>query len=151
MGEYLAGPLRPLMDVTVENPNRERLGKETKTPFVSAVYDTYNQFAITGKYNEALESAQEVRRKVNAGDTLTPEDRKQLIWLESWEKEESRLRAEKSKITRQLNKGVVSGDTAQRGYDRIQKARDTHQREALYQWRSRIVDLPSTRTNGMTP
>jgi hypothetical protein len=139
------GVLRFAMDYLVENPNKERQGKPTRTPLISQFVEPYNPWGITGKYYEAREAAQDVLRRQNVGERLSADDRKELAWLEADQKLENRFRTRKGHVTRELNRGGITQAEAQRQYDAIAKEKGRAQADAIYQWR-KMHDLPATRT-----
>ncbi|HEH9616994.1 TPA: hypothetical protein SIC63_002204 [Pasteurella multocida] len=138
----MLGSLRELNTILVENPNREQLGRNTRTPFLNQLYGAGNEFAVQSRYYEASEEAQSVfneytYRKENKqlNGWLTPERQKLIKFHERNAKAMGELRSEKAKLTRQLREGKISSMTYENRIRKYNQSMDKLQRKILTQYR----------------
>lgn len=138
----ILGSLRELSTIFVENPNREQLGRNTRTPFLNQLYGAGNEFAVQSRYYEASEEAQSVfkeytYRKENKqlNGWLTPERQKLIKFHEKNSKTMGELRSEKAKLTRQLREGKISSMTYENRIRKYNQSMDKLQRKILTQYR----------------
>ncbi|HHW7447876.1 TPA: LPD38 domain-containing protein [Pasteurella multocida] len=138
----ILGSLRELSTIFVENPNREQLGRNTRTPFLNQLYGAGNEFAVQSRYYEASEEAQSVfkeytYRKENKqlNGWLTPERQKLIKFHEKNAKVMGELRSEKAKLTRQLREGKISSMTYENRIRKYNQSMDKLQRRILTQYR----------------
>ncbi|HHE3631908.1 TPA: LPD38 domain-containing protein [Pasteurella multocida] len=138
----MLGSLRELNTILVENPNREQLGRNARTPFLNQLYGAGNEFAVQSRYYEASEEAQSVfkeyaYRKENKqlNGWLTPERQKLIRFHEKNAKTMGELRSEKAKLTRQLREGKISSTAYENRIKKYNQAMDKLQRKILIQYR----------------
>ncbi|HHT7859298.1 LPD3 domain-containing protein [Pasteurella multocida] len=138
----ILGSLRELSTIFVENPNREQLGRNTRTPFLNQLYGAGNEFAVQSRYYEASEEAQSVfkeytYRKENKqlNGWLTPERQKLIKFHERNAKAMGELRSEKAKLTRQLREGKISSMTYENRIRKYNQSMEKLQRKILTQYR----------------
>ncbi|MFC0971926.1 LPD38 domain-containing protein [Pasteurella multocida] len=138
----ILGSLRELSTIFVENPNREQLGRNTRTPFLNQLYGAGNEFAVQSRYYEASEEAQSVfkeyaYRKENKqlNGWLTPERQKLIKFHEKNAKVMGELRREKAKLTRQLREGKISSTAYESRIKKYNQSMDKLQRRILTQYR----------------
>ncbi|HDR1931610.1 TPA: hypothetical protein QB661_001426, partial [Pasteurella multocida] len=138
----MLGSLRELNTILVENPNREQLGRNARTPFLNQLYGAGNEFAVQSRYYEASEEAQSVfkeytYRKENKqlNGWLTPERQKLIKFHEKNAKTMGELRSEKAKLTRQLREGKISSTAYENRIKKYNQAMDKLQRKILIQYR----------------
>ncbi|MDC2824627.1 hypothetical protein PHA51_01050 [Rodentibacter pneumotropicus] len=135
------GSLKELQTIFVENPNREQLGRRTRTPFLNQFIGTTNEFAIQSRYYEASEEAQtfakgyESRKERGATETLSPKERQMLTWHQLNQKRMGELRSEKGKLTRVLRKGTMSSNVYEAKLKLYNQQMDKEQRYLLKRWR----------------
>ncbi|WP_303013557.1 LPD38 domain-containing protein, partial [Rodentibacter pneumotropicus] len=135
------GSLKELQTIFVENPNREQLGRRTRTPFLNQFIGTTNEFAIQSRYYEASEEAQtfakgyESRKERGATETLSPKERQMLTWHQLNQKRMGELRSEKGKLTRALRKGTMSSNVYEAKLKLYNQQMDKEQRYLLKRWR----------------
>ncbi|HII3689307.1 TPA: LPD38 domain-containing protein [Pasteurella multocida] len=138
----MLGSLRELSTIFVENPNREQLGRNTRTPFLNQLYGAGNEFAVQSRYYEASEEAQSVfeeytYRKENKqlNGWLTPERQKLIKFHERNAKTMGELRSEEAKLTRQLREGKISSTAYENRIRKYNQSMDKLQRRILTQYR----------------
>ncbi|HDR1420083.1 TPA: hypothetical protein QB189_002016, partial [Pasteurella multocida] len=138
----MLGSLRELNTIFVDNPNREQLGRNTRTPFLNQLYGAGNEFAVQSRYYEASEEAQSVfkeyaYRKENKqlNGWLTPERQKLIKFHERNAKTMGELRSEKAKLTRQLREGKISSTAYESRIKKYNQSMDKLQRRILTQYR----------------
>ncbi|WP_101774971.1 LPD23 domain-containing protein [Pasteurella oralis] len=138
----MLGSLRELNTIFIDNPNREQLGRNTRTPFLNQLYGAGNEFAVQSRYYEASEEAQSVfkeyaYRKENKqlNGWLTPERKKLIKFHEKNAKAMGELRSEKAKLTRQLREGKISSTTYESRIKKYNQSMDKLQRKILTQYR----------------
>ncbi|MFC1104976.1 LPD38 domain-containing protein [Pasteurella multocida] len=138
----MLGSLRELNTIFIDNPNREQLGRNTRTPFLNQLYGAGNEFAVQSRYYEASEEAQSVfkeyaYRKENKqlNGWLTPERQKLIRFHEKNAKTMGELRSEKAKLTRQLREGKISSTAYENRIKKYNQAMDKLQRKILIQYR----------------
>ncbi|HDR1230430.1 TPA: hypothetical protein QB292_000222 [Pasteurella multocida] len=138
----MLGSLRELNTIFIDNPNREQLGRNTRTPFLNQLYGAGNEFAVQSRYYEASEEAQSVfkeytYRKENKqlNGWLTPERQKLIKFHERNAKTMGELRSEKAKLTRQLREGKISSTAYESRIKKYNQAMDKLQRKILIQYR----------------
>ena len=138
----MLGSLRELNTILVENPNREQLGRKTRTPFLNQFIGTTNEFAIQSRYYEASEEARKVkaeyesRKERKALDGWLDNDKIKMIKFS--QEEESiikQARAEKSKLTRALRSGQISAVAYENGIKRYNKEMSGVQARLLRKYR----------------
>ncbi len=138
----MLGSLRELNTIFIDNPNREQLGRNTRTPFLNQLYGAGNEFAVQSRYYEASEEAQSVfkeyaYRKENKqlNGWLTPERQKLIKFHERNAKTMGELRSEKAKLTRQLREGKISSTAYESRIKKYNQSMDKLQRRILTQYR----------------
>ncbi|MFC1096132.1 LPD38 domain-containing protein [Pasteurella multocida] len=138
----MLGSLRELNTIFIDNPNREQLDRNTRTPFLNQLYGAGNEFAVQSRYYEASEEAQSVfkeyaYRKENKqlNGWLTPERQKLIRFHEKNAKTMGELRSEKAKLTRQLREGKISSTAYENRIKKYNQAMDKLQRKILIQYR----------------
>ncbi|AWB55739.1 hypothetical protein pm9n_09155 [Pasteurella multocida] len=138
----MLGSLRELNTIFIDNPNREQLGRNTRTPFLNQLYGAGNEFAVQSRYYEASEEAQSVfkeyiYRKENKqlNGWLTPERQKLIKFHERNAKTMGELRSEKAKLTRQLREGKISSMAYENRIRKYNQSMDKLQRRILTQYR----------------
>ncbi|HII3752248.1 TPA: LPD38 domain-containing protein [Pasteurella multocida] len=138
----MLGSLRELNTIFIDNPNREQLGRNTRTPFLNQLYGAGNEFAVQSRYYEASEEAQSVfkeyaYRKENKqlNGWLTPERQKLIKFHEKNAKVMGELRSEKAKLTRQLREGKISSTAYESRIKKYNQSMDKLQRRILTQYR----------------
>ncbi|MFC0939003.1 LPD38 domain-containing protein [Pasteurella multocida] len=138
----MLGSLRELNSIFIDNPNREQLGRNTRTPFLNQLYGAGNEFAVQSRYYEASEEAQSVfkeyaYRKENKqlNGWLTPERQKLIKFHEKNAKVMGELRREKAKLTRQLREGKISSTAYESRIKKYNQSMDKLQRRILTQYR----------------
>ncbi|MFC0790875.1 LPD38 domain-containing protein [Pasteurella multocida] len=138
----MLGSLRELNTIFIDNPNREQLGRNTRTPFLNQLYGAGNEFAVQSRYYEASEEAQSVfkeyaYRKENKqlNGWLTPERQKLIKFHEKNAKVMGELRREKAKLTRQLREGKISSTAYESRIKKYNQSMDKLQRRILTQYR----------------
>ncbi|MDP9908235.1 hypothetical protein J2W27_000328 [Variovorax boronicumulans] len=134
------GPLRTALQVGVANPNNERLGRDTRIPFLSQFVDTYNPYAVRARFDEAVDTANNVLREVQE-NPRTAEERKALAWLDEWKRADNALKSEKRAVTR----AKMKPDATRARYNAIAVKREKAQADFLYRWRT-MQNLETTRT-----
>ncbi|PJG83755.1 LPD38 domain-containing protein [Caviibacterium pharyngocola] len=118
----MAGSLKEGLTIFVENPNREQLGRNTRTPFINQIYGTGNDFAIQSRYYEASEEAAQIAAQYasrvergEVGDWLTTERRRAIAFHEADKSYMANVRKEKAALTRKLTKGLISQQAYEAG------------------------------------
>lgn len=138
----MLGSLRELNTILVENPNREQLGRKTRTPLLNQFIGTTNEFAIQSRYYEASEEARKIkaeyesRKERKALDGWLDNDKIKMIKFS--QEEESiikQARAEKSKLTRALRSGQISAVAYENGIKRYNKEMSGVQARLLRKYR----------------
>ena len=138
----MLGSLRELNTILVENPNREQLGRKTRTPLLNQFIGTTNEFAIQSRYYEASEEARKVkaeyesRKERKALDGWLDNDKIKMIKFS--QEEESiikQARAEKSKLTSALRSGQISAVAYENGIKRYNKEMSGVQARLLRKYR----------------
>ena len=124
----MLGSLRELNTILVENPNREQLGRKTRTPFLNQFIGTTNEFAIQSRYYEASEEAGSVYKEYKSrkernelGDWLDADKIKLIKFHEEEESIIKKARSEKSNLTRALRSGKISAVAYENGIKRYNK------------------------------
>jgi len=146
LSAYPTGSLRMAQAGLIDNPTREKLGRPTTNPLISQFYASYTNGGLTSQFYEAKEATQKVIRKINAGETLSEEERRLQRWRDEWDKIDSDL----TNRTRRLNRDKTLSESARnRRRAAIAAERDRRMREAVYRWRvlqgkhAERVTLPS--------
>ncbi|WP_439242496.1 LPD38 domain-containing protein [Lonepinella sp. BR2474] len=136
------GSLKELSTIFIENPNRELLGRRTRTPFLNQFIGTTNEFAIQSRYYEASEQAQsmanEYKSRKERGKLdgwLTPEKEQIVRFHEMNARRMGQLRAVKSKMTKALHKGQMTEEAYQARLKTYNTQMDNVQRAFLKRWR----------------
>lgn len=138
----MIGSLKELNTVFVENPNREQLGRKTRTPFLNQFIGTTNEFAIQSRYYEASDEAKSVyneyksRKERNAlGDWLDADKMKLIKFHEEEESVIKKARSEKAKLSRALRSGNISAVAYENGIKRYNKEMSAVQAKLLRKYR----------------
>ncbi|AWI51362.1 hypothetical protein DDU33_07630 [Actinobacillus porcitonsillarum] len=138
----MLGSLKELQTIFIENPNREQLGRRTRTPFLNQLIGTTNEFAIQSRYYEASEEAQTLANEYNSRKErgklegwLDAEKLKIVKWHERNEKLMANTTKEKSKLTRQLRSGTINANVYEARLKVYNQKMDVVQRTLLNQWR----------------
>lgn len=135
------GSLRELQTIFIENPNREQLGRRTRTPFLNQFIGTTNEFAVQSRYYEASEEARafstryKSRKERGIMDELSPQDRAMLNWHNLNEKRMGELRAEKGKLTRALREKKINANVYEARIKAYNEKMDKTQRVFIKRWR----------------
>jgi hypothetical protein len=136
------GSLKELNTVFVENPNREDLGRKTRTPFLNQFIGTTNEFAIQSRYYEASEEAKSVyneyksrKERNELGDWLDADKMKLIKFHEEEESVIKSARSEKAKLTRALRSGKISAVAYENGIKRYNKEMSGVQARLLRKYR----------------
>lgn len=138
----MLGSLKEVQTIFIENPNREQLGRRTRTPFLNQLIGTTNEFAIQSRYYEASEEAQTLANEYNSRKErgkldgwLDAEKLKIVKWHERNEKLMANTTKEKSKLTRQLRSGTINANVYEARLKVYNQKMDVVQRTLLNQWR----------------
>lgn len=138
----MLGSLKELNTVFVENPNREDLGRKTRTPFLNQFIGTTNEFAIQSRYYEASEEAKSVyneyksrKERNELGDWLDADKMKLIKFHEEEESVIKSARSEKAKLTRALRSGKISAVAYESGIKRYNKEMSGVQARLLRKYR----------------
>ncbi|MFZ7164580.1 LPD38 domain-containing protein [Avibacterium avium] len=136
------GSLKEVQTIFVENPNRELLGRNKRTPFFNQLYGAGNEFAIMSRYYEASDEAQSLFKEYESRKArgkldgwLTPQKRAMIQFHQIDKKRMAELRAEKSKLTRDLNKGRLTPAGYEARLKLYNQKTDKLQRILLKRWR----------------
>ena len=136
------GSLKELNTVFVENPNREQLGRKTRTPFLNQFIGTTNEFAIQSRYYEASDEAKSVyneyksrKERNELGDWLDADKMKLIKFHEEEESVIKKARSEKAKLTRALRSGNISAVAYENGIKRYNKEMSAVQAKLLRKYR----------------
>lgn len=138
----MIGSLKELNTIFVENPNREDLGRETRTPFLNQFIGTTNEFAIQSRYYEASDEAKSVyneyksrKERNELGDWLDADKMKLIKFHEEEESVIKSARSEKAKLTRALRSGKISAVAYESGIKRYNKEMSGVQARLLRKYR----------------
>lgn len=138
----MLGSLKELNTIFVENPNREDLGRKTRTPFLNQFIGTTNEFAIQSRYYEASEEAKSVyneyksrKERNELGDWLDADKMKLIKFHEEEESVIKSARSEKAKLTRALRSGKISAVAYESGIKRYNKEMSGVQARLLRKYR----------------
>jgi hypothetical protein len=138
----MIGSLKELNTVFVENPNREDLGRKTRTPFLNQFIGTTNEFAIQSRYYEASDEAKSVyneyksrKERNELGDWLDADKMKLIKFHEEEESVIKKARSEKAKLTRALRSGKISAVAYENGIKRYNKEMSSVQARLLRKYR----------------
>lgn len=142
----MLGSLKELNTWLVENPNREQLGRNTRTLFINQLYGAGNEFAVQSRYYEASEEAQQVAkeyayRKLNKQldrEWLTPERQELIKWHEYNLRTMGKLRSEKAQLTKQLRAGKISAHAYEQRLKRYNEAVNSVQKKLLSGYRQMV-------------
>lgn len=138
----ILGSLKEVQTIFVENPNRELLGRNKRTPFFNQLYGAGNEFSIMSRYYEASDEAQSLFKEYESRKArgkldgwLTPQKRAMIQFHQIDKKRMAELRAEKSKLTRDLNKGKLTPAGYEARLKLYNQKTDKLQRILLKRWR----------------
>ena len=138
----MLGSLKELNTIFVENPNREDLGRKTRTPFLNQFIGTTNEFAIQSRYYEASDEAKRVyneyksrKERNELGDWLDADKMKLIKFHEEEESVIKSARSEKAKLTRALRSGKISAVAYESGIKRYNKEMSGVQARLLRKYR----------------
>lgn len=138
----MLGSLKELNTIFVENPNREDLGRKTRTPFLNQFIGTTNEFAIQSRYYEASDEAKSVyneyksrKERNELGDWLDADKIKLIKFHEEEESVIKSARSEKAKLTRALRSGKISAVAYESGIKRYNKEMSGVQARLLRKYR----------------
>ncbi|MCW9710011.1 hypothetical protein L5B71_03785 [Avibacterium sp. 21-586] len=136
------GSLKEVQTIFVENPNRELLGRNKRTPFFNQLYGAGNEFSIMSRYYEASDEAQSLFKEYESRKArgkldgwLTPQKRAMIQFHQIDKKRMAELRAEKSKLTRDLHKGRLTPAGYEARLKLYNQKMDKLQRILLKRWR----------------
>lgn len=136
------GSLKELNTVFVENPNRENLGRKTRTPFLNQFIGTTNEFAIQSRYYEASDEAKSVyteyksrKERNELGDWLDADKMKLIKFHEEEKNIIKSAQSEKAKLTRALRSGNISAVAYENGIKRYNKEMSAVQAKLLRKYR----------------
>ncbi|OBX05756.1 hypothetical protein QV06_01090 [Gallibacterium genomosp. 3] len=138
----MLGSLKEVSTIFIENPNRELLGRNTRTPFLNQLFGAGNEFAIQSRYYEASEEAQtvakeyEYRKNNNQLNGWLTNERKRIIQfhLEN-QKAMASLRSQKSQLTKALREGKISANVYYNRLAKYNQANSQAQAAILHKWR----------------
>jgi hypothetical protein len=107
LGAILVGPLRIPQQQFIDNPNKERQGREVAAPVVSSfVAGTTN--AIIREFGKFERAGLEAKREANSGTELTPEQQEIADLYDEWVEVEKEFRKRGAALTKAgVEKGVV--------------------------------------------
>lgn len=138
----ILGSFKELGTVFIENPNREKLGRKTRTPFLNQFIGTTNEFAIQSRYYEASDEAKSVyneyksrKERNELGDWLDADKMKLIKFHEEEESVIKSARSEKAKLTRALRSGNISAVAYENGIKRYNKEMSAVQAKLLRKYR----------------
>ena len=138
----MLGSLKELSTVFVENPNREQLGRKTRTPFLNQLIGTTNEFAIQSRYYEASDEAKSVyteyksrKERNELGDWLDADKMKLIKFHEEEKNIIKSAQSEKAKLTRALRSGNISAVAYENGIKRYNKEMSAVQAKLLRKYR----------------
>lgn len=138
----MLGSLKELNTIFIENPNREDLGRKTRTPFLNQFIGTTNEFAIQSRYYEASEEAGSVYKEYKSrkernelGDWLDADKMKLIKFHEEEESIIKKVRSEKANLTRALRSGKISAVAYESGIKRYNKEMSGVQARLLRKYR----------------
>lgn len=138
----MLGSLKELSTVFVENPNREQLGRKTRTPFLNQFIGTTNEFAIQSRYYEASDEAKSVyteyksrKERNELGDWLDADKMKLIKFHEEEKNIIKSAQSEKAKLTRALRSGKISAVAYENGIKRYNKEMSAVQAKLLRKYR----------------
>ena len=138
----MIGSLKELNTVFVENPNREKLGRKTRTPFLNQFIGTTNEFAIQSRYYEASDEAKSVyteyksrKERNELGDWLDADKMKLIKFHEEEKNIIKSAQSEKAKLTRALRSGNISAVAYENGIKRYNKEMSAVQAKLLRKYR----------------
>ena len=138
----MIGSLKELNTVFVENPNREQLGRKTRTPFLNQFIGTTNEFAIQSRYYEASDEAKSVyteyksrKERNELGDWLDADKMKLIKFHEEEKNIIKSAQSEKAKLTRALRSGNISAVAYENGIKRYNKEMSAVQAKLLRKYR----------------
>jgi hypothetical protein len=144
---YPLGPFSLVLQGKVENPFQRSQGNLTTNPLVSQVYANYSNSARYFQFVEARDNTDQLQRRFAVGDrNFTPEERRTLLWRQSWDDQEAEFRKRKAAVTRDK---TLTPQGKQRRYDEIQQERRQAQILAIYNYRvitgqpAKRVDVPN--------
>jgi hypothetical protein len=110
LGAILVGPLRIPQQQFIDNPNKERQGREVAAPVVSSfIAGTSN--AIIREFGKFEQAGLEAKREANAGTELTPEQQEIADLYDEWVEVEKGFRKRGAALTKA---GVEKGVTEER-------------------------------------
>ena len=150
---YAVGPFRELfLRPFIDNPQLERMGKETAPSYVRSFVAPFNQLAVYIRAREAYDELQtlnaERESRADRGEDvqgwLTTERRRKLALWTQWKKAEQDIRNEKARATRAFNSGKISEARKDTLHELASKRREREQAEFLYRFRT-IEGRPTTR------
>ena len=122
----ILGSFKELGTVFIENPNREKLGRKTRTPFLNQFIGTTNEFAIQSRYYEASDEL---------GDWLDANKMKLIKFHEEEKNIIKSAQSEKAKLTRALRSGKISAVAYENGIKRYNKEMSAVQAKLLRKYR----------------
>ena len=138
----MLGSLKELNTILVENPNREDLGRKTRTPFLNQFIGTTNEFAIQSRYYEASDEAKSVyneyksrKERNELGDWLDADKMKLIKFHKEEESIIKKARSEKANLTRALRSGKISAVAYESGIKRYNKEMSGVQARLLRKYR----------------
>lgn len=94
------GAFSQALNGMVDVPFRREQGKSVPNPVTGQYLTGYSPYGISSQFYDVLEDSQEAQRKLTAGDKLTEDERKEVMWLRWWDAQDKELRKEKAAITR---------------------------------------------------
>lgn len=138
----ILGSFKELETVFIENPNREKLGRKTRTPFLNQFIGTTNEFAIQSRYYEASDEAKSVyteyksrKERNELGDWLDANKMKLIKFHEEEKNIIKSAQSEKAKLTRALRSGKISAVAYENGIKRYNKEMSAVQAKLLRKYR----------------
>ena len=140
---YPMGSLSTLRQALVENPYNAAKGKPVNNPALTRIYGVYSEGGKLSQFYTALEDTDEILRKRKAEDSLTEQERRELVWRTKWEATDKELKTARRRINRMPN-----GEGRERAQRALDDRRQREQVLAVYRYRqaigkkSEIVDMP---------
>ncbi len=150
----LVGPFRELFfKPFVDNPAREKMGRDTVPPYVSTFIAPFNEWSTIVRGREAYDHLQalaaEKESRTDRGEAIdqwmTPLRRRQLTLYDEWTDAERDVRNEKARATRAFNKGNITEAVRDARYKTATERRDQATARFLYRYRQ-IIGKPTTRS-----
>lgn len=142
-------PLRMATGYAIDAPYAKETGRDVDSAFTKTVLSGYSQMGIKAQFYDAIEESgsllrrlgfesEENQRRLRAGmppvlAEMSDKDRQLLLWRQSWDEQDKKLRSAASKITK--NK-LMSEERKAAERAKITAERDRMQAVFLYRYRT---------------